>query len=149
MSLDHVMREILTWQIALGLTFHLSLIGDIWCFPTQRYWNGIKQILRHLKGMEDLWMFYKFGEDSNIKGYMDVGELPLQSTSREITNIMFFLDKKPWCLGNNEAESYNHIFRPFENYNLAWALHDCVWLQMVDGFIKGSWGFPMFQNFQW
>ena len=42
------------------------------------------------KGMDDLGLFYRVGEDSNIKEYMDVGGLPLWSTSREITNMLCF-----------------------------------------------------------
>ena len=49
----------------------VNLLARFSAKPTKRHWNGVKHILRFLKGTEDLELFYKVGEDSDIKGYVD------------------------------------------------------------------------------
>ena len=58
----------------LNITFAINLLGRFSAKPTKLYFgNGVKHILWYLKGTHDLGLFYKVGEDSKIKGYMDAG----------------------------------------------------------------------------
>jgi hypothetical protein len=49
------------------IAFVVNLLARFSAKPTKRHWNGVKHILRYLKGTKDLGLFYKAGEDSNIK----------------------------------------------------------------------------------
>ena len=55
------------------IAFAANLLAGFSDRPTKRHGNGVKHILRYLKGIEDSLLFYKAGEDSNIKGYVDAG----------------------------------------------------------------------------
>ena len=49
------------------IAFAVNLLARFSAKPTERHWNGVKHIVRYLKGTEDLGLFYKAREDSNIK----------------------------------------------------------------------------------
>ena len=57
------------------IAFAVNLLARFSAKPTKRHWNGVKHILQYIKGIEDLGLFYKVGEDNNIKGYVDAGNL--------------------------------------------------------------------------
>ena len=43
--------------------------------PTKRHWNGIKHILRYLRGNVDLGLFYSNNSKQELIGYADAGYL--------------------------------------------------------------------------
>ena len=51
--------------------FAIILLARFSAKPTKWHWNGVKHILRYIKGTKELGLFYKVGEYSNIKGYVD------------------------------------------------------------------------------
>src|SRR6185437_2814725 len=57
------------------IAFAINLLARFSAAPTKRHWNGIKQILRYLRGIEDLGLFFQKKEDLNIVGYTDAGYL--------------------------------------------------------------------------
>lgn len=96
MCLDHVTRGDCLGPKTMYLAkctrsdIYLSLIGYIKFYYKQNILECYQTYPTVPKGMDDLGLFYRVGEDSNIKEYMDVGGLPLRSTSREITNMLCF-----------------------------------------------------------
>jgi hypothetical protein len=123
-----------------NIAFAVNLLARFNAKPTKRHWNDVKHILRYIKGTEDLRLFYKVGEDSNIKGYVDACYLfdPLKGKSqtcyvflRQGATISWKSTKQSLA-----ATSSNHS----EIIALHEASHECVWLRLVDGFIKESCG---------
>ena len=86
------------------IAFAVNLLARFSARPTKWHWNGVKHILRYLKGTEDLGFLYKVGEDSNIKGYVDACYLsnPHKGKSQE---AMFSLDKEQQYLGNQQSRA--------------------------------------------
>ena len=55
------------------IAFSVKLLARFSSAPTRRHWNGVKHILRYLRGTIDLGLFYS--KESNLKGYEDYGYL--------------------------------------------------------------------------
>ena len=47
------------------ITFSINLLARYSSAPTQRHWNGIKHILRYLKGTIDMSLFYLKNQINN------------------------------------------------------------------------------------
>ena len=126
----------------LDIAFVINLLARFGAKPTKRHWNTVKHILRYLKGTKDLWLFYKVGDGSNIKRYVDAGYIsnPHKGKSqrgyvflRQGTTISWKLTKKSLA-----TTSSNHL----KIIVLHEASHECLLLRIVDGFIIVSCDFP-------
>ena len=56
-------------------TFSVNLLARYSSAPTKRYWNGIKHILRYLRGTSDMRLFYSKAMEPQLLGYADAGYL--------------------------------------------------------------------------
>ena len=86
-------------------------------------------------------MFYKVEEDSNIKGYVDAGYLSDPNKEKSQTGHVFLRQGAVISWKSTKqglaTTSSNHS----EIIALHKASRECIWLRLVDGFIKGSCGF--------
>ncbi|KAL0415672.1 UNVERIFIED_CONTAM: Copia protein [Sesamum latifolium] len=57
------------------ITFAVNLLARYSSSPMRRYWNGIKHILRYLRGTMDMGLFYTKVSNSDLIGYADAGYL--------------------------------------------------------------------------
>jgi len=57
------------------IAFSVNLLARYSSSPTRRYWNGIKHILRYLKGTLDMGLFYANKDSADLVGYADAGYL--------------------------------------------------------------------------
>ena len=57
------------------IAFAVNLLSRYSSTPTRRHWNGIKHILRYLRGIIDLRLFYPNGSNPQLVGYASVGYL--------------------------------------------------------------------------
>ncbi|XP_059669017.1 secreted RxLR effector protein 161-like [Cornus florida] len=57
------------------IIFPVNLLARSSSAPTHRHWNGIKHILRYLRGTTDMGLFYLKAPNSPLIGYADVGYL--------------------------------------------------------------------------
>ena len=57
------------------IAFAVNLLSRYSSTPTRRHWNGIKHILRYLRGTSDLRLFYPNGTNPQLVEYTDVGYL--------------------------------------------------------------------------
>ena len=57
------------------LFFSINLLVRYNSAPTQRYWNGIKHILRYFQGITDMSLFYSKESKQQLFGYADAGYL--------------------------------------------------------------------------
>ena len=59
----------------LEIAFPVNLLARYSFAPTQRHWNGIKHILRYLKGTYDMGLFYSKESKQQLLRYADAGYL--------------------------------------------------------------------------
>ncbi|XP_059315934.1 secreted RxLR effector protein 161-like [Lycium ferocissimum] len=94
------------------IAFSVNLLARYSSSPTRRHWNGVKHILRYLKGTSDMGLFY------TNKGYLFTcggTAISWRSTKQSIV-----------------ATSSNHA----EIIAIHEASRECVWLRSVIHFIR-------------
>ena len=57
------------------IAFSVNLLARYSFAQTRRHWNGIKHILRYLRGTTDMGLFYSRGSKQQLLGYADAGYL--------------------------------------------------------------------------
>jgi len=57
------------------ITFVVNLLARYSSSPTRRHWNGVKQILRYLKGTMNIGLFYTNDSKLDLMGYANAGYL--------------------------------------------------------------------------
>ncbi|XP_059627289.1 secreted RxLR effector protein 161-like [Cornus florida] len=57
--------------------------------PTRRHWNGVKHIMRYLRGMTDMRLFYSRQLKPQLIEYADAGYLSDPHTARSQTGYLF------------------------------------------------------------
>ena len=57
------------------ITFVVNVLARYSFSPKRRHWNGIKHILRYLKGTVDMGLFYTNKGCADLVGYADAGYL--------------------------------------------------------------------------
>ena len=62
------------------IAFSVNLLARFNSAPTRRHWNGVKHILRYLRGTTDLGLFYS--RESTLKGYANFGYLSNSHNAR-------------------------------------------------------------------
>ncbi|KAK4406502.1 Secreted RxLR effector protein [Sesamum angolense] len=58
----------------LDIAFSVNLLARYSSTPTKRHWNGVKHILRYLRGTSDMGLYFEWHEDAkaiNLVGYSD------------------------------------------------------------------------------
>ena len=71
------------------IAFFVNWLARYSSAPTRRHWNGIKHILRYLKGITDMGLFYSVNCSPNLVGYADAGYLCDPHKARSQTGYMF------------------------------------------------------------
>ncbi|GKA59382.1 retrovirus-related pol polyprotein from transposon TNT 1-94 [Tanacetum coccineum] len=71
------------------LSFAVNLLARFSSSPTKRHWNGIKHILRYLRGTVDLGLFYPNDSKEGLVGYADAGYLSDPHKARSQTGYVF------------------------------------------------------------
>ena len=57
------------------IPFSVNLLARYNSAPTKRHWNGIKHILRYLRGTSDMGLFYSKVMEPQLLGYANAGYL--------------------------------------------------------------------------
>ena len=63
----------LTTHTRPGIAFATNILARHSQKSTTRHWNGVKHLLRYLRGTEDLRLYYKNDTKGEITGYADSG----------------------------------------------------------------------------
>ena len=71
------------------ITFSVNLLARYSTAPTKRHWNGIKHILRYLRGTSDMGLFYSKAMEQQLLGYADAGYLSDPHKARSQTGYIF------------------------------------------------------------
>ncbi|XP_070057630.1 uncharacterized mitochondrial protein AtMg00240-like [Nicotiana tomentosiformis] len=72
-----------------GIAFSVNLLARYSSSTTRRYWDGIKHILRYLKGTLDMDLLYSNKGSANLVGYADTGYLSDPYKARSQTEYVF------------------------------------------------------------
>ena len=122
------------------IAFSVNLLARYSSAPTQRHWNGVKSILRYLRGTTDLGLFYPNGSKSELIGYADAGYLSDPHKARSQTGYVFTL--------GNTAISWRSVKQTLvatsSNHSEIIALHEasreCIWLRSMIQHIREKCG---------
>ena len=113
------------------IAFAVNLLARYSSAPTRRHWNGIKHILRYLKGKTDMGLFYSVNCSPNLVGYADAGYLSDPHTARSQTGYVFI------CGGTaiSWRSTKQSIIATSSNHAEIIAIHEasreCVWLRSM------------------
>ncbi|GJR36884.1 retrovirus-related pol polyprotein from transposon TNT 1-94 [Tanacetum coccineum] len=128
------------------ISFAVNLLARFSSSPTKRHWNGIKHILRYLRGTVDLGLFYPNDSKKGLVGYADAGYLSDPHKARSQTGYVF--------LNGGTAISWRSqkqtLFATSSNYVEVITLHEaskeCVWLRSMTQLILTSCGLKKDRN---
>jgi hypothetical protein len=122
------------------ISFAVNLLARYSSSPTRRHWNGIKHILRYLRGTMDMGLFFSNESKSDLIGYADAGYLSDPHNGRSQTGYLFT------CGGT--AISWRSVKQTItatsSNHAEILAIHEasreCVWLRSVIQHIRQTCG---------
>ena len=72
-----------------NIAFSVNLLARYSSAPTRKHWNGIKHILRYLRGTTDMGLFYSRESKQQLFGYADAGYLSNPHKGRSQTRCVF------------------------------------------------------------
>ncbi|XP_059654292.1 secreted RxLR effector protein 161-like [Cornus florida] len=113
------------------IAFAVNLLARYSSAPTRRHWNGVKHIMRYLRGTTDMGLFYSRQLKPQLIGYANAGYLSDPHTARSQTGYLFT------CGGT--AISWRSMKQTMtatsSNHSEILAIHEagreCVWLRSV------------------
>ena len=128
------------------ITFSVNLLARYNSAPTKRQWNGIKHILRYLRGTSDMRLFYSKAMKPQLLGYADAGYLSDPHKTRSQIGYIFIY--------GNAAISWRSVKQTMvaisSNHSEILAMHEasreCVWLRSMIQHIRESCGLSSIKN---
>uniref|UniRef100_A0A2N9ET61 Reverse transcriptase Ty1/copia-type domain-containing protein n=1 Tax=Fagus sylvatica TaxID=28930 RepID=A0A2N9ET61_FAGSY len=123
-----------------NIAFSINLLARYSSTPTLRHWNGVKHVLRYLRGTTDMRLFYPNKSNPQLVGYADAGYLSDPHKGRSQTGYLFT------C--GNTAISWRSVKQTISatssNHSEIIAIHEtsreCVWLRSVIQHIREKCG---------
>ena len=71
------------------IAFSVNLLARYSSAPTLRHWNGVKHLLRYLRGTSDMGIFYSKVPKLELLGYTDAGYLSVPHKTRSQSGYVF------------------------------------------------------------
>ena len=113
------------------ISFAVNLLARYSSSPTRRHWNGVKHILRYLRGTMDMGLYYSNGSKHELVGYADAGFLSDPHDGKSQTGYLFTCGGTAISWRSMKqtisATSSNHA----EILAVHEASRECVWLRSV------------------
>ena len=130
----------------LDIAFSVNLLARYNSTPTKRHWNEIKHILRYLRGISDMGLFYSKVMEPQLLGYADAGYLSDPHNARSQIGYIFTYGNTAifWRSVKQTmvATSSNHS----EILAMHEARRECVWLRSMIQHIRESSGLSYIKN---
>ncbi|KAL7154176.1 hypothetical protein ABFS83_04G217900 [Erythranthe nasuta] len=122
------------------IAFSVNLLARYSSARTKRHWNGIKHVLRYLRGTTDMGLFYSNNSEPQIVGYADVGYLSDPHKGRSQSGYIFIF--------GGAAISWRSMKQTLaatsSNHSEIMALHEtsreCIWLRSMIQHIRENCG---------
>ncbi len=122
------------------IAFAVNLLARFSSAPTKRHWNDIKQILRYLRGTQDLGLFFRKNQDLTMAGYADSGYLSDPHKALSQTGYVFLCGGTTISWKSTKqtmvATSTNHS----EIIGLFEVSKECMWLRRVIQHVQNTCG---------
>ena len=122
------------------ISFSVNLLARYSSCPTRRHWNGVKHILRYLRGTMDMGLYYPNVSKAELIGYADAGYMSDPHNARSQTGYLFTCGDTAISWRSTKqsitATSSNHA----EILAIHEASRECFWLRYVIHHIRGSCG---------
>ncbi|KAL2245081.1 UNVERIFIED_CONTAM: Retrovirus-related Pol polyprotein from transposon TNT 1-94 [Sesamum indicum] len=125
------------------IAFSVNLLARYSSTPTKRHWNGVKHVLRYLRGTSDMGLYFERHDDAKttkLVGYSDAGYLsdPHKAISQSGYVFMYGGTAISWRSTKQTlvATSSNHA----ELIALYEAGRECVWLRSLIHYVHESCG---------
>jgi hypothetical protein len=123
-------------NIRPDIAFTVNLLARFSAAPTICHWNGVKDVLRYLRGTPDLGLFYLKNQNLSLNSYADAGYLSDPHNDKSQTRFIFLHGRTPisWksCKQILIGTSTNHS----EIIALYEAARECAWLRRVINHIQ-------------
>ncbi|WKA11447.1 hypothetical protein VitviT2T_028944 [Vitis vinifera] len=124
------------------IAFSVNLLARYSSIPTKRHWNGVKHILRYLRGTSDMGLYDSKESKSQLIGYVDAGYLSDPHKARSQTGYVFTYGGTTisWRSVKQTmvATSSNHL----EILAIHEISRECVWLRSMIQHIQETCGLP-------
>ena len=125
----------LTTHTRPDIGFATSILARHSQNPTTTHWNGVKHLMRYLRGTEDLGLFYMKCQNPKITRYADSGFRTDEVAGKSQTGYIFIRDGGPISWKSMKqivtATSTNHA----ELLAFHEAAREAVWLRTLKGII--------------
>ena len=122
------------------ISFSVNFLARYSSCPTRRHWNGVKHILRYLRGTMDMGLYYPNVSKAELIGYADAGYMSDPHNARSQTGYLFTCGDTAISWRSTKqsitATSSNHA----EILAIHEASRECFWLRSVIHHIRGSCG---------
>ena len=128
------------------IAFSVNLLTRYSSAPTLRHWNGVKHLLRYLRGTSDIGLFYSKVPKPELLGYTDAGYLLDPHKARSQSGYVFTCGDTvvSWRSVKQTmvATSSNHS----ELLAIHEASRECMWLRSMIQHIRDSSGLSPISN---
>jgi hypothetical protein len=122
----------LTTHTRPDIAFATSILARHSQNPTQRHWNGVKHLLRYLRGTSDLGLYYHKTDKPEIQGFADSGFRTDMHAGKSQTGYIFLKCGAPISWKSTKqtvtATSTNHA----ELLAFHEAARETVWLRTME-----------------
>ena len=99
----------LTTHTRPDIAFATSILARHNQNPTLRHWNGVKHLLRYLRGTSDLGLYYHKTNHHEIQGFADSGFKTYLNAEKSQTNYIFMKCGAPISWKSTKANSYRNF----------------------------------------
>ena len=128
------------------IAFSVNLLARYSSAPTLRHWNGVKHLLRYLRGTSDIGLFYSKVPKPELLGYTDAGYLSDPHKARSQSGYVFT------C--GDIVVSWRYVKQTMvetsSNHSELLAIHEasreCMWLRFMIQHILDSSGLSPISN---
>jgi len=133
----------LTTHTRPDIAFATSILARHSQNPTLRHWNGVKHLLRYLRGTSDLGLYYHKTDQPNIQGFADSGFRTDVNAGKSQTGYIFLKCGAPISWKSTKqtvtATSTNHA----ELLAFHEAAREVVWLRTMERILDHQCGLKL------
>jgi hypothetical protein len=122
------------------IAFSVNLLARYSSAPTRRHWNGVKHVLRYLRGTTDMGLFYPRGSNLQLVGYAYAGFLSDPHKGRSQTGYLFTCG----CTAISWRSVKQTLVATSSNHSEIIAIdeasRECIWLRSLIQHIREKCG---------
>ncbi|KAL0549202.1 hypothetical protein IC582_013683 [Cucumis melo] len=128
------------------ITFSVNLLAKYSSSPIKRYWDGVKHVLRYLRGTIDMSLYYSNKSNFDLVGYADAGYLSDPHKAKSQTGYLFTYGRTAiswqFLKQTMTTTSWNHA----KILAIHEASRECVWLRSMTHHIRETCGLSFSKN---